>query len=289
MISSKIGITGSTGFIGKYLLKCLESDGHAVRPLDDYVHPRTPISVKRAYPETLDWVLHLGAATSISAAFDDPRGTYRQNVESTQAALDIALNCRARFLYMSSYVYGHPEYLPIDESHPVRALNPYMESKLAGEDICRRFADENGLDVIILRGFTFYGPGQTGPQLIASVLESIEHNKPVVVKDPSPQRDYLFIDDLGRLIDRVIISDKPGVHVYNIGGGKPYRNLDVARMIVTAAGNPVRIEVVGEPRQNDVTVCYAAIDKARDDFGWHPETSLEDGIQACLKVGLSAG
>ncbi len=282
-IPKNIGITGSTGFIGKYLLQGLESGGHAVWPLDRYVHPHAAVPEKQAYPESLDWVLHFGAATSITEAFSDPKGTYRQNVDATLAAIDIALKCKARFLYMSSYVYGHPQYLPVDETHPVRALNPYMDSKLAGEGICRKFSAEYSLDVVILRGFTFYGPGQTGPQLIASVLEAIKHNQPVLVKDPNPQRDYLFIDDLGRLIEKIVYSGQPGVHVYNIGGGKPYRNINVARMIVDAAGNPVKIEVSDEPRRNDVNICYAAIDKAKQDFTWQPEVDLSAGIRACLE------
>ena len=78
--------------------------------LDSFVHPDRKDPAKARLPEKLDWVLHFGASKSIEDAFARPMEIYRRNLDSTLVALDIALKCSARFLYMSSYVYGHPQY-----------------------------------------------------------------------------------------------------------------------------------------------------------------------------------
>jgi len=277
-----IGITGSTGFFGTALSRYLDARGLNLVSLDSFVHPDRKGSKTGQLPENLDWVIHFGASKSIEDAFRRPTEIYRRNLDSTLAALDIAQKQAARFLYMSSYVYGHPEYLPVDEKHPVNVLNPYMGSKLVCEEICRQMNKTIQLNVMILRGFTFYGPGQKGGQLIPSVIESIREARPIILNDPSPQRDYLYIDDFLDFLLLVLRADFSGYRIYNIGGGRPIQNEAVVRLISDAAGNPVPIKIAGRPRKNDVSVCFADITKAKKDFRWEPQTDLETGIRQSL-------
>lgn len=278
-----IGLTGSSGFIGSAILKYLKDNGDNVITLDSLVHPNTK-RAKIRISETLDWVLHFGATKSIEASFQNPVEIYRRNVHSTLAALDIALLSNSRFLYMSSYVYGKPQYLPVDEKHPTFVLNPYMGSKLLGEQICCQFHQCMNLSVIILRGFTFYGPKQNDDQLIPSIIESIRNDRSIVVRDAVPKRDYLYISDFIRLVGIIVHSGYSGFEIYNVGGGVPYKNIEVAQMADKLAGNPVRIHIEGKVRRNDVNTCYANIEKIKRDFQWQPEISLSSGLYNCLFV-----
>lgn len=278
-----IGFTGCSGFLGLAVVKHLRDNGDNVIILDSLVHPNM---IRSSMPESelLDWVLHFGATKSIEASFENPVDLYRRNMHSTMAALDIAISRKSRFLYMSSYVYGKPNYLPVDEKHPTYVLNPYMGSKLLGEQMCRQLHQCMNLSVLILRGFTFYGPQQKGDQLIPSIIESIRNHRPVVVKDPDPKRDYLYISDFLRLIDIIVRSDCSGFEIYNVGGGMPYKNIEVAQMANKLAGNPVPIHIEGKERRNDVAACYANIKKIKRDFQWHPKIDLPSGLSDCLSL-----
>ncbi|MDP8293123.1 MAG: GDP-mannose 4,6-dehydratase [Candidatus Orphnella occulta] len=277
----KIGLSGSSGFLGGAIMSHLRSQGDVVIALDELVYPEGK-SEEPNIPENIDWVLHFGATKSIKESFLNPIHVYRSNINSTISALDIAIATKARFLYMSSYVYGEPDYLPIDEAHPTSALNPYMGSKLLGEQICLQFHQCMGISAIILRGFTFYGPQQKGEQLIPSAVESIRNLKTIVVKDPNPIRDYLYISDFVKLLEKIVRSGFSGYDVYNVGGAQGYKNLEVAEIANNIAGHSVKIHIEGKERRNDVIECYANIEKVMRDFNWRPETDLHTGLNDCL-------
>ena len=276
-----IGITGSSGFVGSATLKNFENNGDNVIALDSLVFPEggePPVDI----PEALDWILHFGATKTIEASFKNPMDIYRCNMQSTMAALELAISKKSRFLYLSSYVYGKPQYLPVDEKHSIFVLNPYMGSKLLGEQLCTQVHQCMGLSVMILRGFTFYGPNQNDNQLISSIVKSIRNKEKIIVKDPDSIRDYLYISDFVKLVDVIVRCDYRGLEVYNVGGGKPYQTVEVAKMANELAGNPVEIHIEGKVRRNDVNECYADIEKAKRDFQWHPEISISSGLSACL-------
>ena len=144
-----IGLTGSRGFIGSAIFQKFISKYNIV-VLDDMVKPGIK-NVKIEVPEHLDWLLHFGESKSIIQSFYDPIAFYKKNLYSTLIAINIALKTHARLLFMSSYVYGNPRYLPIDEFHPVFVLNPYMGSKILCEQICFYFQQYFRLTVVILR------------------------------------------------------------------------------------------------------------------------------------------
>lgn len=283
-----LGLTGSSGFIGSAMRKHFKDNNDDIIVLDNLVHPDAKASSPSVnIPDKLDWVLHFGADKSIEESFVNPIRTYRRNMHSTMSALDIAMSSNSRFLYMDSYVYGKPKYLPIDEKHPVSVRNPYMGSKLLGEQLCFQLHQCLGISALVIRGFTIYGPEQRGNQFIPSVIESVRSAKPILVKDPNPIRDYLHIDDFVRLIDIIVRSDFSGYKVYNVGGGKPHKNIEVAEMANELAGKPTTIQIEGKERKNDVPECWADIGKVARDFQWQPEIGLKAGLSNCLSLGSS--
>jgi nucleoside-diphosphate-sugar epimerase len=282
----KIGITGQNGFIGSRVTQNLLRENHHIASLDKYTRPdnfNLPKTDVR-YDDDLDWVLHFGATTSISSSFGAPFFTYLNNLSSTLKALQIAHNGNAAFLYMSSYVYGKPEYLPIDEKHPVASLNPYMGSKIIGERACVQLSDMLNIPLIILRAFNIYGDCKKPGRLISDMLESAACKKTIVLNDPAPQRDYLYIKDFQRLIAKIIAQTDIKTGIYNVGYGKSYSNLEVAEMVRKLSGYNFKIVMGSGRRRNDVSDCVANVDLIKKKFDWKPIYPLDKGLKELLKT-----
>jgi nucleoside-diphosphate-sugar epimerase len=276
----KIGITGDRGFIGSNVSQALTHAGHSVISLDiltcSSVFSDSDI-VK--YPKELDWVLHFGAKTSIPDSFADPYGTYANNIGSTLQALKIASHCHAAFLFMSSYVYGQPQYLPIDEKHPVKAVNPYMASKIIGEEMCRQICGIESIPAIILRGFNIFGDHYIPGRLISDLLHAVNKGDAIHLNDPVPVRDYIYIKDFTNLILKIIVQgSSAGICTYNVGYGKSYSNLEVAELMCELTNSKCELIVSSNPRKNDILDCSVDTSLIKDTFVWQPEYSLRRAL-----------
>ena len=277
-----IGLTGSSGFIGSAILNHFKNNDDNVIILDSLVEPNTEKS-EVLIPDTLDWILHFGATKSIETSFENPIKIYRRNMHSTMAALDVALSKNSRFLYMSSYVYGQPHYLPVDEEHPIAVLNPYMGSKIAGEQVCRHLSNMLKIPLVILRGFNIYGDCRTPGRLISDLLESAAIGKPIVLNDPVPRRDYLFIKDFEKLILKIISQNPVQTGTFNVGYGQSYSNLEVAEMVKVLSGNKLKIIIKSNPRPQDILDCTADVSLVKRTFSWTPRYSLKKGLMELLQ------
>jgi UDP-glucose 4-epimerase len=280
----RIGITGARGFIGGYLRRFLSGEGHEAVPLDAFTRRGAAEPDRGSVPGGLAWVLHFGASTSIPRSFEDPFGTYANNTEATLRALEIARLSRAPFLFMSSYVYGRPQYLPIDEAHPVAALNPYMGSKIAGEVICRQWGALADLPVVILRGFLIYGDSPSPGRLIPDLLASAGSGAPFTLRDPAPRRDYLYVRDFAALVRAILAARPVPEGTYNVGGGETRSNLEVAELLRRLAPRPFALEIGEAPRKNDVDDIAADIRLVKRTFAWEPRYDLERGLKEILQT-----
>lgn len=280
----RIGITGSPGFIGGFLSRFLSGERHDVIPLDSFTRRGAADPDRGSIPGGLAWVLHFGASTSIPRSFEDPLGVYANNTEATLRALEIARLSRASFLFMSSYVYGRPQYLPIDESHPVEALNPYMGSKIAGEVICRQWGGLTGIPVVILRGFLIYGDSPSPGRLIPDLLASARSGAPFTLRDPAPRRDYLYIRDFAELVRKILSTEPVPAGTYNVGGGETHSNLEVAGLFRRLSPRPFELEIADVPRRNDVDDISVDMSLVKRTFTWEPRYSLEEGIKELLSA-----
>jgi len=158
----KILITGSGGFIGKALVKRLSGMEYAVTGFDladgDIAEEGALTHLEK---EDIFYVFHLAGKTFVPESWSNPFLFYRTNVLGTANVLEFCRKTGAGLTYVSSYLYGKPEYLPVDEKHPVKAYNPYSHSKLVAEELCRYYREQFPLGISILRPFNVYGPGQS--------------------------------------------------------------------------------------------------------------------------------
>jgi UDP-glucose 4-epimerase len=155
-------------------------------------------------------------------------------------------------------------------------LNPYSLTKVAGEDMIKMYADLYNMDAIIFRYFNVYGErqptkGQYAP--VVGLFQKLKKNKKklTVVGDGLALRDYTYVKDV---VDANILAMRnniSGCEVFNIGTGKNYSVLDLAKMI---GGE---IEYI-PPRKGEAKETLANISKAKNKLGWRPKMNLKKWI-----------
>jgi len=281
LLNKKIAVTGSSGFVGNYLVKKLAELGADIIYLDSKIGIDITDWQQVQNTEEFDILLHLAAKSYVPNSYKYPREFYYTNIIGTLNALELCRIYKAKMVYTSSYVYGNPKYLPIDEKHPIISFNPYAESKIIGEHLCKGYNRDFGIPVIILRPFNIYGMGQNDKFLIPSIIKQAKSGK-ILLKDPAPKRDMVFINDLVEAYIKSIKYNQTSFEIFNIGSGVSYSVKGIAEMIASNIGEKIEIEFTGEKRQNEILNTVADISKARNKLGWGPTISFTDGIELCI-------
>lgn len=286
MAFKSVVVTGDTGFVGSHLAARLRRDGVAVAGLSasrggDVASAELPL-------EGVDHVFHLAGRTYVPDAWKDPAGFYQTNALGTVRVLDQCRQKSVPLTYVSAYVYGRPERLPIAETAPVNPNNPYAFSKFAGEEACRFYAATFGTRVSILRLFNVYGPGQRPDFLIPTIarqaldpaVEAIE------VMDLAPRRDYVHIDDV---VDALIASPSlPSGQAFNVGSGVSHSVEDVIVACLKAAGTEKPYRARNEPRPNEIADVVADISAVGGATGWRPRVSFVNGMASVVAEARNA-
>jgi UDP-glucose 4-epimerase len=276
----KILITGSHGFVGNFLVNGFPDLDFEIIKIDqsDGIDITSWELIEKI--ESVDLVVHLAAIVFVPFAYENPRLMYKVNVQGTLNILEYCrLNDVKRFVFTSSYVYGQPKYLPIDEKHPTAPNNPYTRSKLIGEDLCRGYYEDYGLNCIILRPFNIYGPGQNENFVIPSIIKQLREQSKIKLQDPKPRRDFLYISDMVNMYLKTIDYDKAGFEIFNVGSGVSYSVKEILDTLIDISGHDPKIEFSGQSRKNEVMETRADINKAKEILDWKPKVSIDDGLR----------
>lgn len=276
-----IAVTGSSGFIGKRLVSRLEKFGHNIIKVDvnegiDILNWNQLKTIQK-----FDVMVHLAAKSFVPQSYETPRDFYHLNVNGVINGLELCRIHKAKFVFASSYVYGKPEYLPIDENHLLEGFNPYAETKIIGEKICRDYHKYFDVRSIILRPFNIYGPGQGENFLIPLILKQAKTGK-VKLLDSRPKRDFVFIDDVVEAFRLAVENNNVEFDEFNIGNGKSFSVDNVVRIIDKLYSNKLDIEYDKVARQNEVLDTVADISKIRTQLNWEPKIRLEEGLKRMI-------
>jgi nucleoside-diphosphate-sugar epimerase len=282
----RVIITGSDGFVGSHLVVRLRQEKAEVIPVDiSEGIDVTDWEQVKDYKD-IDVICHLAAKTYVPAAIEDPRKTYLVNFLGTLNMLELGRRSRTKnFVFASSYVYGHPEYMPVNEEHPINPTNPYSGSKILGEQLCRAYYKDYGLRCVVIRAFNIYGEGQGDDFLIPSILKQIRSGG-VELKDPEPKRDFLYIKDAVEAYVKAIEYSGSGFEIFNIGSGVSYSVDEIVRTMLALSVKRVKVRYLYERRQGEVMDTVADITKAKEKLGWAPKFSLEDGLRMVLQSSV---
>jgi nucleoside-diphosphate-sugar epimerase len=195
--------------------------------------------------------------------------------------LEFCRKTGAGLTYVSSYLYGNPEYLPIDENHPVKAYNPYSHTKLVAEEICRYYREQFIPGISILRPFNVYGPGQSEQFLIPEVIRKVlDPGIPVIeVMDLRPKRDFVYVDDLA---DALYLSmDGPG-GIYNVGSGSSVSVEEVVSILQDLTGSHKEVATRHAGRPMEIFDLYADCSKIEAMLKWKPKVRFREGLERCI-------
>jgi nucleoside-diphosphate-sugar epimerase len=294
-------VTGAAGFIGSHLCERLLQAGHAVRGVDAFI-PYYPRAVKesnlagcrshrgfdlrsidlRADPldELLadaEVVFHLAAMPGLPRSWTDFELYESCNVAATQRLLEAVRGCSKlkRFVYAStSSVYGR--FASGDESIPQRPISPYGVTKLAAENLCRAYAEERSLPLVVLRYFSVYGPRQRPDMGYHKFVAALLAGQPITVYGDGQQvRGNTYVADCVEAT-ALAISALPG-ETYNVGGGEAVSLAEVIRKLEGLTGR--RAELIRQlPRSGDQRSTFADTTKLTRHLGWTPKVGLDEGL-----------
>lgn len=291
----KILVTGGTGFIGSHLVSRILHEGGEVSVLTrqekksekvNFIRGDiTSIDVLEQITKNVDIVFHLAGYVDVSGAIKNPALDFETNAAGTFYLLDSARkNGVDKFIYISSArVYGDPQYYPQDENHPLKPKEFYGASKLIGEIYCTVFNKNYGLQTVVVRPFSVYGPGKLPKAGSLSGVVSIfvrnafEGKELLVTGDGSQTKDFVYISDV---IDGLILAatnDKCVGDVFNIGYGEGVSINRLAELVIEKTKTKTIIKYIPQVQEN-VSNC-ADIAKAKSTLKYRPKISIEEGLQ----------
>lgn len=202
----------------------------------------------------------------------------RLATEGTRAVVEAARKAGVPRVVMlsSAHVYGEPQYLPIDEKHPLAPRTEYAKAKLAAEEAARDFGSAQGISVRILRLFNVYGPRQSSEVVTAEIIQQALSDGAIRLRDASVRRDFVYVDDVAEAL-LAASSDGVADGVYNIGSGAAISIANIAARVECLLGRePTRWSEGSE----DELRCN--ISKAVTYLGWAPRTDLDAGLRRTI-------
>lgn len=278
-------VTGHLGFLGRALVQGLEEEG--IRWYGASRRSGIDLANANALAGMPDCaaVVHLAGRNDVTESWSDPELFHRSNVLSTLTVAEYARQRKARVVFLSTNLYGAPQYIPVDERHPVACLNPYGWSKRSAELVLEEYAACFDVPVTVLRLFNCYGPRQSNKALIPHLVEQALAGGPIRVNDLTPRRDYVFVDDVVRVILRAIArSASATFDVFNIGFGKSWSVAEVIRLLLDVVGQREVIER-GDRRRSEVDDVVCDNRKASTALNWAPAVGLPEGLRRMVAVG----
>lgn len=304
MIGERVGdmrvlVTGGAGFIGSHVVDaCLEA-GHEVAVVDDLstgktanldaaaafyqVDIRDEPALARVFAECKpEAICHLAAKANVRESMEKPVLYAEVNIIGSLHLLELARKHSTRKIVYASTggaVYGEPQYLPVDEDHPINPLDPYGASKHHVEHYLSLYRANYDLDYTVLRFPNVYGPRQDpfGEAGVVAIWanQMLAGETPQINGTGDQARDFCYVGDIARA--NVLALETGSGGVYNLGMGVGTSINEVFALLKEATGYPG--EGVHAPAKLGEVFCiYLDASAAARDLGWQPEVSLAEGL-----------
>ena len=299
----KFLVTGGAGFIASHIVDRLVNEGHEVVIVDDLstgsaenLNPdakfykmdiRSPELASIFEEERPDYVDHHAAQVLVARSLREPMLDCWLNIEGSINIIHLSQKYGVKKIIYASTggaLYGEPEYLPVDEDHPVKPLAPYGISKHTVEHYLYMYSVNNGLNYTVLRYPNVYGPRQN-PHGEAGVIaiftqKMLDGKQPVIFGDGTATRDYVYIDNI---VDANMLAVTNGDRlVCNLGSNIETSVNEIFDLLKAEFNFP--LDPIREPkRAGEVYRICLTNEKAKAELGWSPKISFEEGVRRTVK------
>jgi len=300
----KVLVTGGTGFIGSHLIPKLIEQEHKVYSLERYVTGRFVLGakslavfgdlrdsftirkiVREIQPDT---VVHLASISPVAYSYDHPQEVFEVN---TLGTINLAEACLRdvphlkHFLFAgTSEEYGNQDKFPITEDAELRPNSPYSCSKVAADKYLQYIRDAYDFPVTILRPFNTYGRKDNIHFVVERTITQMLQSKTVTLGDPTPVRDFMYVDDHVDAYLKCLDDEKAHGEVFNFCCGHGTTIGDLTNTIAKVVGFDGEIIWSTIPaRPLDIKKLVGSYEKAKRLLGWKPKYALEEGLKKTVE------
>lgn len=324
-------ITGGAGFIGSELGKYLLLQGHNVKILDtleygyrdnfednetlkqNFILDDIRIDDFEKHLDGIDTVYHFAGVSALPECESNPTKAFDINATGVANVLNAIRKSNVkRFIFAStSAVYeNNPSENIHNEDDNVKPNLIYSTTKYCAEQICKSYAQNYDMDIIICRFFNVFGPHQDfkrqyPPFTSYLIKEALAGNKPTIFNTIDCKRDYIYIDDLMIYLQKMMESNKKyNGDIYNLASGSAYSAMEIAKGIYDAIGKDLEFEK-GEPlkfwekyeqlfntkynlsekrvEKEVFKHCLGDGTKVQKEFNHSPKSNLIDGLKQIIE------
>jgi UDP-glucose 4-epimerase len=309
----RVLVTGGLGFIGSNLGRALVEAGATVCLVDSLIpeyggsrvniegiEDRVTVNVSdvrdtHSFEHLIrgqDVLFNLAGQTSHLDSMENPYDDLEINCRSQLSILEACRrhNPEVRVVFASTrQIYGRPQYLPVDERHPIAPIDVNGINKTAGEWYHLLYGSVYGIPVCVLRLTNTYGPRMRVVDARQTFLGYwlrllLEGRELAVFGDGEQKRDFTYIDDAVRALLLAASRDEAKGRVYNLGSGEVVSLREVAELLVDVNGGGSYRLVPFPPERETIDIgdYYGDYGRIRDELGWDPAVGLRDGVSRTL-------
>ena len=315
----KVLVTGGAGYIGSHVVMHLCEAGHDVVVIDDLsLGDKKAVDSKATFIQgsilnkedlnrclkDIETVMHFAAFKSAGESMKNPQKYSENNILGTLTLLQSMIEHNINNIIFSSTaaVYGYPEYLPLDEKHPLNPINFYGFTKLAIENMLEWYHQLLGMNYVILRYFNAAGydeaeritSRENNPaNLIPAIMEVASGNRDKIdvfgdnydTPDGTGIRDYIHVSDLAKAhVKSLGLIQAKQSETINLGSEKQYSVMEVISLTEKITGKTIPYEIV-DRREGDPAKIYASSAYARKVLNWSASlSSLENIIETTWRI-----
>lgn len=304
----KIIVTGGAGFIGSHITDMLIKRGHRVCVIDSLVHGRienlnpdakfVKMDIRDKGIEDVfinekpDILIHEAAQISVPSSIEDPVYDAEVNIIGTLNLLKSAKKSGVRKIIYpaSAAIFGEPEYLPVDEAHPLNMMSGYGVTKHTVEHYLKVYNSLYGIKYTIFRYANVYGPRQdsTGEGGVVAIFceNLIKGRQPVIFGDGEQTRDFVYVKDVAGA--NMLALEAGDNEIFNVCTNSAVSVNQLLSAMNTVAGTG--FEAVYKPtREGDIRNSFMTYGKIKGALGWTPNYCLEEGLKETFEYYKKRG
>lgn len=297
----KVLITGGAGFIGSHIANLLIKKNYDVVILDNLSHGKLENIDSKAKFYKVDirskeiadifskerphYVIHEAAQINVNTSIENPIEDAEINILGTINLLEACKKYSVKKVIFpaSAAIFGEPEYLPIDEKHPLKMISPYGVTKHTVEHYLYMYYKLYGIEYVSLRCSNVYGPRQdtSGEGGVISIFcnKIINNERPIIYGNGEQVRDYIYIEDLVRA--NLMVLEKNIIGIYNLCTNTKTTVNSLVDIINKYLGKNTE-PIYEDFRVGDITESRMSYDKIYNEIGWKPLYDINEGIKNTL-------